>query len=94
MNEREQYADRIPWKQQQQQSNARVQKNQLKKQTNKHTICKRVFLWLCLDGRPGVNFINILRAAFTLVDPKSVKNTVKSSVSFYAFGIYVRKSCT
>jgi len=27
---------------------------------------------------PGVNFINILRTAFTLVDPKSVKNTVKS----------------
>ena len=43
---------------------------------------------------PGLNFINILRTAFTLVDPKSVKNTLKSSVSFYAFGIYVRKSCT
>jgi len=44
--------------------------------------------------RSGVNFINVLREAFTLVDPKSVKNTVKSSVSFYAFGIYKRKSCT
>ncbi len=43
---------------------------------------------------PGVNFTNILRAAFTLVDPKSVKNTVKSSVSFYAFRICVRKTCT
>jgi len=42
----------------------------------------------------GVNFINVIRTAFTLVDPKSVKNTVKSSVSFYAFGIYERKSCT
>jgi len=42
----------------------------------------------------GVNFINILRTAFTLVDPKSIKNTVKSKVSFYAFGIWVRKSCT
>jgi len=40
-----------------------------------------------------VNFINVLRTAFVLVDPKSVKNTVKSSVSFYAFGIYERKSC-
>ncbi len=29
-----------------------------------------------------------------LVDPIRVKNTVKSSVSFYAFGIYERKSCT
>jgi len=43
---------------------------------------------------PGVNFINILCTAFALVDPKSVKNTGKSSVSFYAFGIYKRKSCT
>jgi len=43
---------------------------------------------------PGLNFINVLRTAFTLVDPKSVKNTVKSSVFFYSFGIYGRKSCT
>jgi hypothetical protein len=43
---------------------------------------------------PGVNFSNVLRTAFALVDPKSVKNTDKSSVSFYAFGIYERKSCT
>jgi len=35
----------------------------------------------------GVNFINVLHTAFTLVDPISVKNTVKSSVSFYTFGI-------
>jgi len=41
-----------------------------------------------------VNFINVLRTAFTLVDPESVKNTVKSSASFYAFEIIVRKSCT
>ncbi len=39
-------------------------------------------------------FNNVLRTAFALVDPKSVKNTVRSSVSFYAFGIYERKSCT
>ncbi len=26
----------------------------------------------------GVNFINVLITTFTLVDPKSVKNTVKS----------------
>jgi len=42
----------------------------------------------------GVNFINVLCTAFALVDPKSVKNTVKLSVSFYTFGIYERKSCT
>ncbi len=43
---------------------------------------------------PGVNFINVLCTAFVLIDPKGVNNTVKSSVSFYAFGIYKRKSCT
>jgi len=42
----------------------------------------------------GVNFINVLHTAFALVDPKSEKNTAESSVSFYAFGIYERKSCT
>jgi len=43
---------------------------------------------------PGIDFTNILRTAFVLVDHESVKNTVKSSVSFYAFGIYESKSCT
>jgi len=43
---------------------------------------------------PGLNFINILLTAFTPADPRSVKKTVKSSVSFYAFGIYEHKSCT
>jgi len=44
--------------------------------------------------KPGVDFNNVQRTAFTLVDPKSAKNTVKSSVSYYAFRIYERKSCT
>ncbi len=44
--------------------------------------------------RSGVNFINVPHTAFALVDPESVKITVKSSVSFYAFGIYKPKSCT
>ncbi len=43
---------------------------------------------------PVANFTNVLCQAFTLVDPETVKNTVKSSVSFYAFGICVCKSCT
>jgi len=43
---------------------------------------------------PRVDFTNVLRTAFTLVDPESVKNTVKSLVSFYAFGICERKSST
>ena len=41
----------------------------------------------------GVNFINVLRTAFALVDLESIKNTVKSSVPFYIFGIYEHKSC-
>jgi len=40
-----------------------------------------------MGGISGVNITNILLKAFMLVDPESVKNTVKSSVSFYAFGI-------
>jgi len=42
----------------------------------------------------GVNFIDVLRAAFMPVDPESAKITLKSSVSFYAFRICVRKSCS
>ncbi len=43
---------------------------------------------------PGVDFINVQRTAFTLLDPESVKNTVKSLVYFCAFRIYEHKSCT
>jgi len=35
---------------------------------------------------PGLNFIKVLRAAFTLADPKCAKKTVKLAVSFGAFG--------
>ena len=37
---------------------------------------------MALKLTPGVNFINVLCTAFALVDRKSVKNTVKSLVSF------------
>ncbi len=43
---------------------------------------------------PGVNFINILRTAFVLVDPKGVKRYWWLNYIFYAFGIYKCKSCT
>jgi len=49
---------------------------------------------IVMKSMAGVNFTNILRKAFTLVDPESVKNTVKSSVSFYAFGICNCGRCT
>ena len=39
--------------------------------------------YFCSCFRPGVNFINVLRAAFTHADPESAKKTVKSS-SFFA----------
>ncbi len=47
-----------------------------------------------IHNLPGVNFINVLLTAFALVDPESINNIVKSSVSFYAFGIYGRERCS
>ena len=44
----------------------------LKKQTND---LHRIF-----STTSGVNFTNILRATFTLADPKSAKKTVNSSI--------------
>ncbi len=44
--------------------------------------------------KPSVNFTSILCAAFTLVDPESVKNTVRSSISFYDFRNCTCKSST
>jgi len=41
---------------------------------------------------PEVYFTNILRIAFTRTEPKSVKNTVKSSIFFCTFGICTSKS--
>jgi len=43
---------------------------------------------------PGLNFINVLHTAFTQADPECTKKTVKSAMSFDAFGTYERKSCT
>jgi len=37
-----------------------------------------LFVFMDPNSRLGVNLTNILCAAFTLVDPKRVKNTVKS----------------
>ena len=42
----------------------------------------------------GVNFTNILRAAFTRADPKSAKKDSQLKQLFCDFGIYVRKSCS
>jgi len=53
----------------------------------------KLFLIWSESGQPGVNFTNVLRAAFMLIDPESIKNTVNSSVSFLAFMICQRKSC-
>ncbi len=41
----------------------------------------------------GVNFINVLHTFFAHVDSKLAKNTVKSALSFYAFGLCKHKSC-
>jgi hypothetical protein len=42
--------------------------------------------------RAGVNFTNIIRAAFTQADPKSAKKTVKLSVFFEHSGSACIKS--
>ncbi len=42
----------------------------------------------------GVNFINVLRTAFTPIGPKSAKRHCWLDCLFCAFGIYVCKSCT
>jgi len=63
--------------------------------------CKRTIYYVyayggpkTVFGPPGVTFINVLHSALTLVDPESVKNTVKSLVPFYTFGICRGKSCS
>jgi len=43
---------------------------------------------------PGIDFINIFTRSFYTYKSPQPKNSIKLSVSFYAFGIYVRKSCT
>jgi len=39
-----------------------------------------------LSSSPGLNFINVLRTAFMLADPKCSKKTFKLAVSFGALG--------
>ena len=41
---------------------------------------------------PGVNFINVLRAAFAHTDPESAKNTVKLSIFFVLMGSAIVKT--
>ena len=43
-------------------------------------VCVGVCVWSKVRGSGGLNFINVLRPAFMLTEPKSVKKTVKSSV--------------
>jgi len=42
----------------------------------------KLTILLVLTQTRGVNFINVLRAAIRLADPKSAKNTVKVSATF------------
>jgi len=42
--------------------------------------------------RPGVNFINVLKAAFTLADPKSTKKTDGLTVCFALLGSVLIKA--
>jgi len=47
----------------------------------------------CGERRQGVNFIHILQAAFTRIDPKSTKKTDIDCI-FCTFGKYARSSCS
>jgi hypothetical protein len=46
---------------------------------------------ICIQPRPGVNFINILQAALRLPDPKSTKRTVKLLVFLCFWDLRVQK---
>ena len=60
--------------------------------TSYHSNHRVKYVFFLLSLRLGVNFTNILRAAFTHSDPESTKKTVELS-EFCAFGICERKSC-
>ena len=42
----------------------------------------------------GVNFTNVLRAAFTLADSESTKKAAQLDSLFCAFGVWGHKSCS
>jgi len=47
-----------------------------------------------VQRQPGVNFTNIIRAAFPRADPKSAKNNVKLSVFFVLLGsAHIKAAC-
>jgi len=53
---------------------------------------KKILGKLVRLGTTGVNFINVLQAAFVLADPKSAKETVKLSVFFALLGSALAKA--
>jgi len=69
-----------------------VTREKLRKLSCKALLYKKRVHKTFMKLTPCVKFTNVSRTAFMLVDPKSVKNTVKSSVSFYAFGICMVKA--
>jgi len=51
-----------------------------------HSTCPQKLVIHRFCPRPGLNFINVLRTAFTLSDPKSVKDTYDLTVFFTLSG--------
>jgi len=51
-----------------------------KRREGKETELKEMISFRSGKRRSGVNFTDVLRTAFTLIDPKSAKTTVKLSV--------------
>jgi len=68
--------------------------NITRKSCQKRRLYKQSTWKMLMKLTPGLNFINVLRTAFTLTDPESVKDTDDLTVFFYPLGIYVCKSCT
>jgi len=54
---------------------------------------ENLIVFFALSGS-GLNFTNIFTYEFYTCSSQKRKNSVKLSVSFYAFGIYWRKSCS
>ncbi len=57
-------------------------------------VWNRCYEYFLKKNTSGVNFINVLRTAFTLIGPKSANWHCWRVCLFCAFGIYERKSCT
>jgi hypothetical protein len=67
---------------------------QFQDRTEKNRTDKSLDRMALVEVTPGVDFINVLRAAFAREDPKSTKKYSKVVRLFCTFGIFLCKSCS